>query len=260
MALFTNTGWANIYRQASFHSEIDTQTILWEHLVELERNGDFIRVQTEDSYEGWINRHQVSESDAADTPTYAIVTKASAKLHEAPDNISPAVRAVVAGCRLPLISEQEHWLKVVLPDGCHAWLEGSALAPMPARSREHIIAYARSLLGVPYFWGGKTPHGLDCSGLVQHVFKMFGLSLRRDARLQFEDCRPVSDDCLAGAQGDLMFFSEDGSRISHVGFCLGQGRLLHARGMVRINSLIAGEADYSEQLKNHFVEIKTCLD
>ncbi len=88
-----------------------------------------------------------------------------------------------------------------------------------------ILAEAEKYLGVPYVWGGTTPDGFDCSGLVQYVCKSLGITVNRVAEDQFKNGTPVSRDELQA--GDLVFFEKNGY-IHHVGIYAGDGMMLHA--------------------------------
>jgi len=96
---------------------------------------------------------------------------------------------------------------------------------VPAPVRNQIVFTAMQMIGVPYRWGGATPQGFDCSGLVQYAYSNAGLRLPRTAADQMNATAPVS---LENAEaGDLLFF-RDGSRTSHVAIYLGDGRFVHA--------------------------------
>lgn len=93
----------------------------------------------------------------------------------------------------------------------------------PVRAR--VVLTAMQMVGVPYRWGGSTPEGFDCSGLVQYAYSNAGLHLPRTAAAQMDASSPLT---LEKAEaGDLLFF-RDGSRTSHVAIYLGQGRFVHA--------------------------------
>jgi cell wall-associated NlpC family hydrolase len=122
-----------------------------------------------------------------------------------------------------------------LPDGRRGWLAASALAAAgtPAMG---LFERIRSLIGVPYLWGGRSAFALDCSGFTQLTLAEQGVRLPRDAHEQYLACREI------GAQdharfGDLVFFGQSGRRQAHVGLYLGSGLFVHARGQVSINSL-----------------------
>ncbi len=259
MAYFVNVSCANIYRQPTFHSEVDTQAVLWEQVSIQQHKNDFAEIVSEDGYSGWINRRQIVEAGRIDTDNLKMVTQPFSFIYAESGSGSAPVRDVTAGGYLAVVQENDRWLNVLLPDGAKGWIHGEAFRPMAQLSREALIEYAQKFMGVPYVWGGKTAKGLDCSGFVQMTHKMFGLNLRRDAWMQFEDARPVSRNPLQGRPGDLMFFAEAGERITHVGFVLADGKLLHARGMVRINSLTKSDPDYDESLLKDFVEIRSYL-
>ena len=90
-----------------------------------------------------------------------------------------------------------------------------------------IVAYAASLQGRPYRTGGANPdEGFDCSGLVQHVFAKFNVSLPRSATEMATSLASISLTDLQAA--DLLFFNTEGAPFSHVGIYLGDGRFVHA--------------------------------
>jgi cell wall-associated NlpC family hydrolase len=108
----------------------------------------------------------------------------------------------------------------------------SALASM-------IISYARSYLGTPYVWGGESPSGFDCSGLVQWVFAKAGLSLPRVAQDQY-NAGPKLPARAELLPGDLVFFGDTTGTIHHVGLYIGGGQMIdapHTGAVVRIEAV-----------------------
>ena len=91
---------------------------------------------------------------------------------------------------------------------------------------QKIISTARQYIGVPYLWGGTTPNGFDCSGFVQYVFDLHGISLPRTSKEQFTAGSWVSKSNLQ--PGDLVFFNTSGSGVSHLGIYIGNGQFIHS--------------------------------
>lgn len=102
--------------------------------------------------------------------------------------------------------------------------------------RESLVKSAKKFINVPYLWGGRSYFGIDCSALVQLVYKIHGIALPRDADKQAE-LGEARDFVEESEPGDLAFFEDETGFISHVGLVLSPFELIHASGKVRIDSL-----------------------
>ena len=110
--------------------------------------------------------------------------------------------------------------------------EGSTVAPPNVHGG--VVGVAMRYLGVPYVWGGSTPRGFDCSGLVMYAFAQIGISMPHSSYAQFAMGTPVSISQLQ--PGDHVFFAG----ASHVGIYIGGGQFIHAPhtgDVVKISSL-----------------------
>ena len=94
--------------------------------------------------------------------------------------------------------------------------------PEPPTVAERAVTLARAQLGVPYVWGGASPAGFDCSGLVSWVYGRLGITLPHNAAALYGVGRPVPVSAMR--PGDLVFFSG----LGHVGLYVGHGRMIHA--------------------------------
>ncbi len=109
-----------------------------------------------------------------------------------------------------------------------------AIAPAPDARYGGVVGIAMQYLGVPYVWGGASPSGFDCSGLIMYVYAQVGVSLPHHAASQYGMGTAVSRDQLQ--PGDLVFFNG----LGHAGIYIGGGQFIHAPhtgDVVKISSL-----------------------
>mgnify|MGYP003450063889 CR=1 FL=1 len=129
---------------------------------------------------------------------------------------------------------------------------------------EEVVRVAKSLLNVPYLWGGKNMMGYDCSGFTQTVYSVFGINLLRNAREQVMQGQVVSS--LAEAQpGDLVFFDHsdrnpEATKITHVGMLISPTEVIHCSGCVHVDKIDeTGIRLANGELSHYLVQIKRYL-
>lgn len=105
--------------------------------------------------------------------------------------------------------------------------KAGAAAPAGSSKGEQMVAEAKKYLGTKYVWGGASPSGFDCSGLLLYVAKKFGIDLPHSAAQQATKGTAVDKANLQ--PGDMVFFKTDGSgNVSHAGMYVGNGQFIHA--------------------------------
>ena len=109
-------------------------------------------------------------------------------------------------------------------------LNGSKKSYKAKKTSQHVTQKAKQMLHVPYRWGGTTPRGFDCSGLVQYSYKRVGIKLPRTAAQQYRAVRKVKRKHMT--KGDLIFFHTPrrGRYVNHVGIYMGNNKFIHAPG------------------------------
>ena len=144
--------------------------------------------------------------------THGLASKTSTK------PLSPDVTAWTA--HLLVVTNAAHRAK----DGKISRFAGGVLA-RTSKIAQELTKSALRFLGTPYVFGGTTAAGFDCSGYVQHVFAMLGISIPRTADAQYDAGRRIVG---AMRPGDLVFFQTYEPGVSHVGIYLGNGKFVHA--------------------------------
>ena len=117
-----------------------------------------------------------------------------------------------------------------------SWLVGGcgSAPPAPDTPATTAVSVALNQVGVPYRYGGNTPSGFDCSGLVHFSYAAAGVSIPRTTSGQWAKLSPVDNRDMRS--GDLLFFEISG-KMSHVGLYVGDGRFVHAPSSGRTVSI-----------------------
>ncbi|MEP7087874.1 MAG: SH3 domain-containing C40 family peptidase [Gemmatimonadota bacterium] len=219
-------------------SEQVSQSVAGHFAAILEVRDGWRRVRLTDGYEGWMHEGylDVRPWAAAEANDWRSTAQHSLGC-TAFDDTDHIERALPLGAR---IARDAKIVGGVVLD------EGEIRRRHPLVGTEICASAARYFSGTSYQWGGITPWGADCSGMVQTVFELHGASLPRDARQQAELGVALELAPEAWRAGDLLFYSDraDG-RITHVAIVAPQRTLMHVaigRGGFAVERLDGGDA------------------
>lgn len=253
-----NVSVANCYAAPSYQSEITTQGVLGEAVEILESSEKFIKIRQSDTYESWISQAQVSPG-FKETGKKIIVRSHFSRIYHENRSDSQPVKDAVIGSRLFAVDEDPAWYRIRLPGNETGWIAKEHFGRFPLVSKQGIVSLSREFLGYQYFWGGKTPKGIDCSGFTQLVYALLGTTLPRDSSAQKEQGPHFSDDFHDAEGSDLLFFGKDKKKVTHTAISLGKGKVIHSSGWVKINSMIKGEPDFDQELVHNFISVNRYL-
>ncbi len=249
---------ANYMREKpDYTAELGTQALMGTVVEVLDSSSYWRLIRTPDGYEAWANEMSLAPwTEDYDSASKFIVLENCSNVYTLPSESSAHVSDLVRGDVLLKGHGRKHGFSaVILPGGRSGWVRTRHLEDYGkwtgsrAASREAVVAEALRYVGVPYLWGGSSPKGFDCSGLSQMAYRMCGMPLPRNASQQAKLGTEVSE----LLPGDLLFFGrrdeETGKvHVTHVGIYIGNGRMVHASQLVRVNSVTPGLPDSYENL------------
>lgn len=214
---------APLRADASHISEMVSQLIFGECVEITDSNKEFYKIKSlYDGYEGWCQKKQLAIVDDAFVKTNHTVVTTENFTHASLNGWS---------ILLPMGSFIGNEIAGNMLIGNNVLTFNKQSVALPA-FKNIVYAY----LNTPYIWGGKSILGIDCSGFVQQVFKLYNIHLPRDAYQQVTYGKEVY--FLAEAQeGDLAFFDNEEGKIIHVGILLNNEEIIHASAMVRIDNI-----------------------
>ncbi len=265
----------NLRRHPVHSSELVSQSILGTPVMILKEDGSWILIQTPGKYIAWTEKSSVVPMDQKEFLRWKkapkiIYTKNSGWLYSSPVPDSDVVGDLVAGCIIERTGESSGYINVILPDGRKGSVPGSETIDFDyfraniKPDEDNILAKAKSLMGIPYLWGGSSTKGVDCSGFVKSVFFSNGVILMRDASLQAQHGRSIdiSDGFTNLKKGDLLFFgSKDKlkSHVTHVAIYMGDNEYINSSGRVMVNSLDSASTGYSRYRYNSLLEARRVI-
>lgn len=230
----------------------------------LERMGNWVKIETHYGYTGYVTQSDLKMLTPSEEETWEanmsklrVVYKAYADVLACPKVQGLKLLSLTRGAYITLVEsskETNGWAKVRLNSGQEGFIKEGFLMPYyrkpcvvdEASFRKRVVETAKLYLGTQYRWGGKSPLGIDCSGLTSMAYLMNGVIIFRDAKIK--EGFPIHEIALKNMKlGDLLYFP------GHIAMYIGEKRYIHSTARngsdgVVINSLEPSDPDYREDL------------
>ena len=270
----------NIRRAPAYAAEMTTQALMGTPLKILAKKRGWYQVQMPDGYDGWTSSPLI-RIDSATLHTINKQPRVVVMDNHAFVYSSPKQNEIVAEVMMGNIMKLENskkkkgFYKVSFVDGREGyvaannvkkWEDWRRSIQLTGNSIEQI---AKRFIGLPYFWGGTSARGLDCSGLTKTTYFMHGIILPRDARQQYLTGIVVdSTNRFSNLQkGYLLFFGkkyvDDSTRynIVHTAIYIQNSQFIQAGdGSIQISSLNASDSNYDNHNATRYVIAKRILN
>ncbi|HRN47045.1 MAG TPA: C40 family peptidase [Niabella sp.] len=271
----------SMYREPSHKSELISQALLGTPIKVIAKDKNWYQVQTPEGYKGWVNApikyiNRKTLSDFNLKPRL-IVTANNTFIYKEPKISAEITSEVIMGNLLFLDNpkKQKNFYKVSFADGrggyipaasVKTWDEWKKSIQLTGNSIENV---GKKFVGLPYFWGGTSSRGLDCSGFTKTTYLMHGIILPRDAKEQYLTGVAIdsTDNFSKLQKGDLLFFGRKNRpdttqyNIVHTGIYLQNRQFINADSKgITISSLDPNDKNYDEHNRKRYVIAKRILN
>lgn len=246
----------------SFESEMADEGLYGMTVEILEvKEEDWYLVETSYDYKGYVHSSNLTLDDertkAWKEKSHTVINHNIVDAMPNPSYKGYVIQLLTKGATvISTGKEEDNWIEIELIDGKTAWIRKDfAKAKVEVGGyvdktelRKKLVDTALCYLGTQYRWGGKSPLGIDCSGLCSISYLLNGIIIYRDAVLKDKYMRKITVEEIK--PGDLIFFP------GHVAMYIGDDRYVHSSSSingVNINSLNSAHSDYRENLANNII-------
>ena len=271
-----NISVANLRSTPKHSAELATQAVLGTEVNVLKKDLDWYLIQTPDEYLAWVDAGGIQLMDEKSLSQWAtsnkiIYTNTYGHAFDLTD-VSIRVSDLVAGSILKVLGEEGGNYKVQFPDGRQALVsreearDYTSWLSSLSYDANSLIETSKSLMGVPYLWGGTSTKGVDCSGFTKTIYYMNGMVIPRDASQQVHTGKSIDSiaDFSKLDKGDLLFFGRKATdstleKVVHVGMWIGDNQFIHSSNMVRVSSVDKNALNYDEYNVSRYLRTQRLL-
>ncbi|MBN2479494.1 MAG: C40 family peptidase [Parachlamydiales bacterium] len=228
----------NLHKEAKEISDINTQAIYGTPIKILKKKNNWFFVIASNKYQGWVEKTNIISI----MNVYPQHTK-RAKVKSLWTHVYyiedtepyPPIITLPFESEIEVISPKDkfsnRWIKVRLIDGKIGFVQSRDLDfEYKILSIEEAIDLGKNFLNIPYYWGGNSSFGYDCSAFVQMLYRQMGVNIFRNTSDQINDPNLEEVKSLKDLQkGDLVFFSSDMISVTHVAMYIGDKTVIHSK-------------------------------
>lgn len=249
----------SLKKEPGFKKELSDETLFGRPVELLEEVGEgWYFVETDYKYRGFIHESQLyinEDCSKWDEEANYIFNWTVGDIMAEPKYQSFPILQLTKGAIIKLTGEEkEQWVEVEFPDGRKGWTRKDFIkerirpgSPIDEENlRDKVVETALTYLGTQYRWGGKSPLGIDCSGLCSISYLINGIIIYRDSQIK-EDFGMKRINKEEMKKGDLIYYP------GHVTMYIGKDKYIHSTGKssgVVINSLNPEDKDYRKDLSD----------